>query len=64
MKDGLQNVSFDRLLMRAKDVALLLGFLSSCIWTAFIAFRFIDRMNERLTRLEARVADVQGGMKK
>ena len=60
MKDGLQGVSFDRWLMRLKDIVLLVGFLSSWVWAGFMAFRFVDRMNDRLQAVEARIADIQG----
>lgn len=64
MKDGLQGVSFDRWLMRAKDIVLLMGFIASCLWSGFMAFRFVDRMNDRLQAVEARLADMQGDKSK
>jgi hypothetical protein len=57
-----QGPEFDRWLMRAKDIALLLGILFSWTWAGYTAFRFLDRMNDRLLRVEARIADIQGDM--
>lgn len=64
MKDGKQGVPFDRMLMRAKDIVLLIGFLSSWAWAAFVALRFVDRMNDRLQAVEARLAEIQGDRKR
>lgn len=64
MKDGQQGISFDRWLMRLKDIFLLIGILGSWLAGGYMAVRFLDRMNERLTRLEARVADIQGNQAK
>lgn len=64
MKDNLQGISFDRWLMRMKDIALLIGILGSWAWGAFMGIRFVDRMNQRLQSLEARVAELQGNQGK
>lgn len=51
MRDGLQNISFDRVLMRIKDItAIISNFLtiatviSTALW---ISFKFIESQNQQ-----------------
>ncbi len=51
MKDGLQNVSLDRVLMRIKDVMSILSSIISIITMVlgglWITFKFINAQNEQ-----------------
>jgi hypothetical protein len=51
MKDGLQNISFDRILMRLKDITSigcnLITMLTAIITALWISFKFIDSQNRQ-----------------
>jgi len=51
MKDGLQNVSFDRILMRAKDIMSIISSILTIVTVVFSAmwmsFKFIESQNEQ-----------------
>jgi len=51
LKDGLQNISFDRVLMRIKDITSIISnilTIFTVIFTAiWISFKFIESQNEQ-----------------
>lgn len=51
MKDGLQDVSFDRILMRIKDITSigcnLITMLTAIVTALWISFKFIDSQNKQ-----------------
>lgn len=42
MKDGKQNVSFDRWLMRGKDILQILGTLFAIL---YVGFKYVEKIN-------------------
>lgn len=56
MKDGQQNISHDRILMRVKDYLTILGILFTWSFGTFFGMRYIIRLIDRVAYLEQRQA--------
>lgn len=52
MKDNLQGISFDRYLMRLKDIVLLLTSVASLIAAGYVAVIYVVRLNDKVTAME------------
>lgn len=59
MKDNLQGISFDRQLMRAKDLALLVGIIFSWIGASITAGIYVVRTLDKISNLEQQINQIR-----
>lgn len=59
MKDGLQGVTHDRILMRIKDYLQIMTTIIGIIWMGYQGLRYLDRMNMQITILQQQVSALQ-----
>ncbi len=59
MKDNLQGISHDRILMRIKDYLTIIGILFTWVFGTFVGTRYVIRMIDRIGDLERQVSELQ-----
>lgn len=62
MKDGHQNISFDRWLMRAKDVLQLATTVGALMYGGFKFINKIDQMNATIVSLQREITELRVSM--
>ena len=58
-RDNLQGISFDRWLIRLKDVVIIAGSVLSLIYAGYKFVNRIDRMNDKIESMQTQIQKLQ-----
>ena len=59
MRDGLQGISHDRILMRAINYMQIIGWIGGFFWGSIQIVRAFDHMNQQISILQQQVSSLQ-----